>query len=86
MHSIELMDEAIALAQRMGWKIRYECLGEVGGGACEIGRQKWIFIDLALHPLEQCEQVIEALKSDPLLHVVDVPGSLSAELGVRRAA
>ena len=87
MHSVERMEAAIALAQRIGWKVRYEFLGEVGGGACEIAGNKWIFIDLALTPYEQFDQVIDALKSDPAIHTVPVPESLRGDLEVwRRAA
>ena len=73
MHSVERMEAAIALAQSVGWKVRYEYLGEVGGGACEIAGQKWIFIDLALTPFEQFDQVIDALKSDAAIHTAVVP-------------
>ena len=87
MHSVQRMEAAIALAQRLGWKVRYEYLGEVGGGACEIGGQKWIFIDLALTPYEQLDQVIEALKGDAGIHTADVPDCLHMELELwRRAA
>ena len=87
MHSVQRMEAAIALAQRIGWKVRYEYLGEVGGGACEIACQKWIFVDLALTPYEQFDQVIEALKGDAAIHTVDVPECLREDLELwRRAA
>ena len=87
MHSVERMEAAIALAQRIGWKVRYEYLGEVGGGACEIAGTKWIFIDLALTPYEQFDQVIEALKADPAIHTAAVPDCLREDLELwRRAA
>ena len=87
MHSVQRMEAAIALAQRIGWKVRYEYLGEVGGGACEIGGQKWIFVDLALTPYEQLDQVLEALKADAAIHTVKVPEGLREDLELwRRAA
>ena len=87
MHSVQRMEAAIALAQRIGWKVRYENLGEVGGGACEIAGQRWIFIDLALTPFEQFDQVIEALKSDAAIHNAVVPDCLREDLELwRRAA
>ena len=86
MHSVELMERAITMAKGLGWQIRYENLGEVGGGACEIAGKKWIFIDLALSPLEQFEQVIDALRGDAATYTANVPDCLSELLGARRAA
>lgn len=86
MHSVELMEQAVALAERLGWRIRHEYLGEVGGGACEIGGTRWIFIDLALTPIEQFDQVIAALQADAAIYTVKVPAELSEYLGLRRAA
>ena len=57
MHSVERMEAALALAKRLGWQVRQEYMGEVGGGACEIGGRKIIFLDIALNPLEQFESV-----------------------------
>lgn len=87
MHSVQRMEAAIALAQRIGWNVRYEYLGEVGGGACQIAGKKWIFVDLALTPYEQFDQVIETLKGDPAIHTVSVPDCLHCDLELwRRAA
>lgn len=87
MYSVELMEEAEALASRLGWRIRRECLGETAGGGCEIGGRKWIFVDLALSPIEQFDQVIEALRNDPSLSRTAVPPCLKGFLEpTRRAA
>jgi len=86
MHSVELMEQAIALAQQLGWQVRYEHLGEVGGGACQFAGKKWIFVDLALTPYEQYEQVLDALRGDASLYTARVPDCLREQLGVRRAA
>ena len=90
MYSIDLKDEAIALAERLGWRVRQEYLGEVGGGPCEVGGRKWIFLDIALSPPEQFEQLLDALRGDPAIHAVKVPPGLQQLLGmapaIRRAA
>ena len=85
MYSIDLMDELVAVAERLGWRIRQEYLGEVGGGPCEIGGRKWIFLDIALSPPEQFEQLLDALRSDAAIHAVKVPASLQQLLGVAPA-
>ena len=65
MHTVELLDEALAVAQRMGFKIRQEWLSG-SGGPCEIKGQRWLFVDLSLPPLEQLDQVIAAIKLIPV--------------------
>jgi len=86
MHTIELLDEALAAAEDCGFQIRHEWLGGVGGGACEFGAQKWLFVDLSLNAIEQLEQVSEALKSDPQLHTVTISLPLRRSLRLPLAA
>ena len=63
MHTVELLEEAIQLATRSGYQIRQEWFGGSAAGACEFKGQKWIFIDLALTPREQLDQVLGALRA-----------------------
>jgi hypothetical protein len=65
MHTVELLEQALAAAERLGYGIRHEWLGGSGGGGCEFGGRKWIFVDLALNNVEQLEQVTAVLKQDP---------------------
>lgn len=62
MHTVELLDEALDLAAQLGYAIRQEWLGGSGGGGCEIKGRKCLFLDLALSPLEQLEQVAAAIR------------------------
>jgi hypothetical protein len=64
MHTVELLDEALVIAQRLGFRLRQEWLGGSGGGDCEFNGQKWFFLDLALSPEDQLEQIIAALRSE----------------------
>jgi hypothetical protein len=68
MHTVELREQALALAEQLGYRIREEWLGGSGGGQCEFAGCRWIFVDLALNAQEQLEQVAEALRSDPAIH------------------
>lgn len=86
MHTVELLEQSLALAERLGYSIRHEWLGGTGGGACEFGGKKWIFVDLALNVVEQLDQVTEALQADPALHLVEIPLAMQAPLRLRRAA
>jgi hypothetical protein len=65
MHTVELLEEAVNLAQRLGYKVRQEWMGGAGGGGCEIKGRKWIFLDLALGPFEQLDIVLDTLRGDP---------------------
>jgi len=86
MHTVELLEEAIALAERMGYRVRQEWLGGSGGGDCEIKGQKWIFLDLAVGPLEQLELVLDTLRRQPEVVSLPVPYPLRELLAVRKSA
>lgn len=86
MHTVELLQEALDLADRLGYSLRHEWLGGAGGGACEIHGKKWMFVDLALNAIEQLDQVATALRSDPAIHTANLTPPLRRLLGVRRSA
>jgi hypothetical protein len=86
MHTVELLEQCCEIARQLGYQIRQEWLGGSGGGACEFGGRKWIFIDLALTADEQLAQVTQALQQDPGIHLCQLGGTLSRQLGVKRAA
>jgi hypothetical protein len=86
MHTVELLEEATSLAAELGFKIRQEWFGGCAAGACEIKGQKWIFIDLALSPREQLEQVLAALREMAVLPDLSASGPLQSLLQPRRAA
>lgn len=86
MHTVELLEQACELAERLGYKTRQEWLGGSGGGACEFAGQKWIFIDLALNAVEQLEQVSEALREDPGIYLLRLAPHMRQLLGIRAAA
>ena len=85
MHTVEILEEAVRLAGRMGYAIREEPLAGVGGGGCEIRGKKWLFIDLDLGPREQLEQVLDALRLDRQIFITPMPAPLRAALE-RKAA
>lgn len=86
MHTVELLDEALGLAEECGFRIRQEWLGGVGGGACEFAGQKWLFVDLALNSIEQLDQVLEALRADAAAYVLEAHPVLKSRLNGRQAA
>jgi len=86
MHTVELLEEAIALAERVGYLVRQEWLGGSGGGDCQIQGQKWIFLDLAVGHLDQLELVLKTLRREPEAAALPMPYQLRELLAVRKSA
>jgi hypothetical protein len=86
MHTVELLEEATAVAILSGYKIRQEWFGGSTAGACEFNGQKWIFIDLSLGLREQLDQVLGALRTLAESTEVTMSLPLRAMLEPRKAA
>ena len=86
MHTVDLLDCAIATARDLGYQVRLEWLGGNGGGACEFGGRKWIFLDLALTTSEQLDLLVDALEADPRIRERQVASPLDRILRRRRRA
>jgi hypothetical protein len=86
MHTLELLEQATAVANRLGYGVRQEWLGGCGGGACEVAGRRWIFVDLSLTTAERLDQILDALREDPGIVSLELPAGLARLLGVRRAA
>lgn len=86
MHTVELLEEAIHVAERAGYKIRQEWMGGCGCGACEIKGRKWIFLDLSLAPQDMLDVMVDALRSDPASLSLPMPYQLRDLLQLRKTA
>lgn len=86
MHTVELLERLVRLAEQLGYQTREEWLGGSGGGRCEFSGKKWIFLDLAVSKAEQLEQLCTALRQDPAVHLLDVEPPLCHLLDLPRAA
>lgn len=82
MHTIDLAEQAIYWAEKLGYKIRYEWLGGSQGGLCEFAGKKFIFVDISLSQIEQFEQLREALMQIPEAKVSNLSPSLRKFLGL----
>lgn len=83
MHTLDLMELAIATAERMGYRVRREWLGGAAGGRCEFGGKRWIFLDSSLNQLEQLDQLREALASAPEAGIIPLGPTMTQFLGQR---
>lgn len=86
MHTVELLERAIALARQRGFVVRQDFFGGSLTGACEFKGRRWLFIDLAQSHREQLEQVLQALGETPRLAGTEAPAQLPAFVKLRKAA
>jgi hypothetical protein len=86
MHTVEILEQALDLASRLGYTIRQESLAGNGGGGCELKGRKLFFLDLDLAPDEQLEQVLHTLRREPEAVNLPMPHELRERLKVRRIA
>ena len=86
MHTVELLEEAMEAAKRLGFHVRQEWLGGSTGGGCEIRGKKLIFVDLALSPTEQFGQVADAIRQDAATNTLALSPALRRALKLNIAA
>lgn len=86
MHTVEILEEAMAAAKQLGYRIREEWLGGDGGGSCVLRGQKWLFVDLALDTAERLELVTTALCTEPAATQLAMSEALRSRVTVRRSA
>jgi len=86
MPTVEVLEQALDLANRLGYEIRQEWLGGNGGGGCELMGRKLLFIDLALGPAEQLDQAVDTLRRDPRVANLPMPRQLRQSLAMRKSA
>jgi len=86
MHTVEMLGHGLDLAARLGYQIRQEYLSGNGGGGCELKGNKIFFLDLALDPAEQLDQVVETLRHDAGAQQLPMPHQLRELLAVRKSA
>ncbi len=67
MHSVDILAEAITLAEKNDFEVRQEYLGGSTGGACRIAGRWILFVDLSLPIDEQLTQTIAALRSSRVI-------------------
>ena len=64
MHTVELLQEALETARRLGYEVRQDWLGGNGGGHCLVRGRKWLLLDVAQTADEQLDVVADALRGE----------------------
>lgn len=67
--TLEQVEQWLEVATDLGYRIRHDHFGGSGGGICEFGGQKWVFLDVSLSAWEQLTFLEDALPKDPLYSV-----------------
>jgi len=81
--TVEKLEQLTALAEQMGYQIRYESLAGAGG-VCEFGGKRLLFIDLNLNVAERLELITKSLAADPSLPVDNLSEEIYSLFGFRR--
>lgn len=85
MHTVDLLNEAIAVAHTAGIQIREDWLGG-DGGVCELRGRLVVFLDANQNSGERLSLVLEALQRSPSLPRISCSPHLRRLLQVRRSA
>ena len=79
------LEQLIQIARQTGFEVRYEDLGGRGGGVCEFGGKRWLFIDLAVSA-EESWDVLQAALNQAIAHdKVSVDQSIRVDGGFNPA-
>lgn len=86
MHTVELLNEALDTARRLGFEVRQDWLAGNGGGHCIVRGRKWLLLDLAQSPADQLDVVAEALRWEAPKADVQLSPELADLLNLSHAA
>ena len=86
MHTVELLEEACQVLERLGYRVRTEALDSGEGGVCEFGGRKWLFLDAAANPAEHLRAVLEVLRGEFYIERVAMSAALRGLIAQRSAA
>ena len=85
-HTVELYEVAKSFSESIGYQVREENLGGIGGGSCLVAGKKCLFIDVTLSSVDQLDQIIAVVSQDPAIYVSDIPSELKPLIELPRAA
>ena len=85
-HSVELLELALQVSVRLGYRVQEDMLEGFPGGACHFKGNKWLVVDPSQPCRERLQIVLDALAGDPDLALVKVPPVLTRAIKRRSAA
>ncbi|MEI6241528.1 MAG: hypothetical protein WCR51_14165 [Planctomycetia bacterium] len=79
--TLGLFAEARQLAIDLGYRIREEPLGDLPGGACQVGAERRILLNLEQPVAAQLDVLVRSLAADPRAATQPMSRLLAARLG-----
>ena len=61
MNTVESLERKLQQVRQLGYEVHFDWFGGSGGGACQIGNRKCLFLDLALSAEDHLELVDDLL-------------------------
>lgn len=78
--TLGLLEEALQLAQDLGYRVREEPLGDLPGGACVVGDARHVLLNLEHSVANRLDVLLRALATDPRLAAEPKSRLLAARL------
>jgi hypothetical protein len=86
MHTVQLLNEALDAARRLGYDVRQDWLGGNGGGHCLVRGRRMLILDVAQSSDEQLDIVADALRDEKQVAALKISRGLSDRIAGRSAA
>jgi hypothetical protein len=86
MHTVQLLNEALDAARRVGFEVRQDWLGGNGGGHCLVRGRRLLLLDVAQSPDEQLDIVADALRGEEQVASLKISRTLAERIAGRAAA
>jgi hypothetical protein len=86
MHTVQLLNEALDAARRLGYDVRQDWLGGNGGGHCLVRGRRMLILDVAQSSDEQLDIVADALRGEKQVATLKVSRNLAERIASRAAA
>ena len=49
MNPVDQLEKTLEIVRSIGYEVHYDWFGGTGGGACQLGNRKCLFLDLAMN-------------------------------------
>ncbi len=65
MNTVETLQRKLEQVRQLGYEVHFDWFGGTGGGACQLGNRKCLFLDLAVSAVDHLAAVDELLARYP---------------------
>jgi hypothetical protein len=86
MLTVQLLNEALDAARRIGYEVRQDWMGGNGGGHCLVRGRRLLLLDVAQSSDEQLDIVADALRGEERVATLKISRSLAERIAGHAAA